>query len=71
MPEGEFAGLERALRLLDEKYREAILLYYFDGERTEAVAEKLEISPAAVLSRLSRARRQLRQMLEERGEYDG
>lgn len=70
-PAGEFAGLERALGRLDEKHRAAIVLYYFDGERTEAVAEKLEISPATVLSRLSRARRQLRQMLAEQGDSDG
>jgi len=62
--------LERALQRLDEKYRQAIVLYYFDGERTEAVAEKLEISPATVLTRLSRARQQLRQILAEHGDTD-
>ncbi|MBE0537547.1 MAG: sigma-70 family RNA polymerase sigma factor [Phycisphaerae bacterium] len=64
-PDGEHVGLEQAMQRLEEKYRSAIVLYYFDGERTEAVAEKLEITPAAVLSRLSRARRLLREMLRE------
>jgi len=70
-PTGDHASLEHALTRLDEKYRQAVLLYYFDGERTDLVAEKLEISPAAVLSRLSWARRQLRQLLAEQGDHDG
>lgn len=63
--------LEKAIQRLDETYRETILLYYFDGERTEDVAEKLDISPATVLSRLSRARRQLREIIETQQETDG
>ncbi len=68
---GDYHVLEKAIQRLDETYRETLLLYYFDGERTEDVAEKLDISPATVLSRLSRARRQLREIIENRQETDG
>ncbi len=67
----DYQVLEKAIERLDETYRETILLYYFDGERTEDVAEKLDISPATVLSRLSRARRQLREIMETQQETDG
>jgi len=63
-PDRDYHVLEKAIEKLDAKYRETILLYYFDGQRTEEVAEKLNISPATVLSRLSRARRQLRELIE-------
>ncbi len=67
----DYYVLEKAIGRLDETYRETILLYYFDGRRTEDVAEKLDISPATVLSRLSRARRQLREIIENQQETDG
>ncbi len=67
----DYHVLEKAIERLDETYRETILLYYFDGKRTEDVAEKLDISPATVLSRLSRARRQLREIIENQQETDG
>ncbi len=67
----DYYVLEKAIGRLDETYRETILLYYFDGKRTEDVAEKLDISPATVLSRLSRARRQLREIIENQQETDG
>lgn len=66
----DYHALEKAIGRLDETYRETILLYYFDGRRTEEVAEKLDISPATVLSRLSRARRQLREIIETQQETD-
>ena len=67
----DYHVLEKAIQRLDETYRETIVLYYFDGERTDDVAEKLNISPATVLSRLSRARRQLREIIENQQETDG
>ncbi len=67
----DYHVLEKAIQRLDETYRETIVLYYFDGRRTEDVAERLGISPATVLSRLSRARRQLREIIENQQETDG
>lgn len=67
----DYYVLEKAIQRLDETYRETIVLYYFDGRRTEDVAEELNISPATVLSRLSRARRQLREIIENQQETDG
>lgn len=63
----EYAGLEAALAKLPQDYRVALMLYYFDGQSGEAIAEALEISPAAVHKRLSRAKQQLRQLLEAEG----
>ncbi|HUW17871.1 MAG TPA: RNA polymerase sigma factor [Sedimentisphaerales bacterium] len=60
--------LEAALARLAEDYRIALLLYYFDGRTTRHMAETLGISEAAVHTRLSRARKKLRQLLEREGD---
>jgi DNA-directed RNA polymerase specialized sigma24 family protein len=43
-----------------------LLFYYFDGRSTKNIAAALEISEAAVHTRLSRARRELRRLLSEK-----
>lgn len=67
----DYSGLEAAIGRLDQKYREVLIMYYFDGENTDSVAEKLEIAPATVLTRLSRARKLLREILSRQGDYNG
>jgi len=49
-----------ALDALPQKEREAVTLYYLDGERVEAVGRFLGISAGAARVRLHRARRTLR-----------
>ena len=63
----EYPELKRALAKLSEEYRLALMLYYFDGRSTKAIAETLEISEAAAQARLRRARKQLRKLLETEG----
>ena len=65
--EEERRRLEGALARLPEKYRVPLMLYYFDGHSTGNVAKMLDLDPAGVLTRLSRARRELRRMLQEQG----
>lgn len=76
-PQGDAAGadgapkdyqcLETALARLSPDYRTPLLLFYFDGRSTKSIAETLGISQAAVQTRLSRARRQLRDYLGSEG----
>ncbi len=61
--EKEYGELHDAIARLPEEYRLPLILYYFDGRSTESVAETLGISPAGVLTRLSRARKELRLLL--------
>ena len=56
--------LSDALKRLPEKYRLPLLLYYFDGQSSESVARTLNISRAGASTRLARARRELRRILE-------
>jgi RNA polymerase sigma-70 factor (ECF subfamily) len=63
----EYPELEGALAKLPQRYRLALVLYYFDGRSTETIAETLAISQAAVRTRISRARKQLRKLLETEG----
>ncbi|UCG57627.1 MAG: sigma-70 family RNA polymerase sigma factor [Phycisphaerales bacterium] len=64
----DYGDLESALAELPEKYRLVLLLYYFDGRSTKSIAESLGISPGAAQTRLSRARKQLRKLLQAKGE---
>jgi len=63
----EYPELESALTKLPQEQRLVLMLYYFDGQSTEKVAETLDISRSAVQGRMSRARRQLRKLLEAKG----
>lgn len=59
------AELRDALAKISEADRLALMLYYFDGHSARAVAEAFEISEGAALARLSRARKQLRALLQK------
>lgn len=56
--------LEGALAELSPDYRMPLLLFYFNGRSTKSIAETLDISQAAVQTRLTRARKQLRRLLK-------
>ncbi|MHC4705138.1 MAG: RNA polymerase sigma factor [Planctomycetota bacterium] len=58
----------KALAELSEENRVALMLYYFDGQSAKSVAESLDISEGAAQARLSRARKQLRRLLQAKGD---
>ncbi len=64
----EYPELEGALAKLPEDSRLALMLYYFDGRSTRNIAETFETSEAAVQTRISRARKQLREILDTEGD---
>jgi RNA polymerase sigma factor (sigma-70 family) len=61
-----------ALARMPRPYREAVVLFYWEGQSSAQVAMQLGISDAAVQQRLSRARRYLRDEIASRleGEID-
>ena len=69
--EPDHSDLQRAISRLDEKNRLTLMSYYFDGQDTKSVSQALGITPAAVATRLSRARKQLRQLLQEQEVSNG
>jgi len=58
--------LRRALEELPEEYREPLVLQVIGGYSTEEIANQLGIKAGAVMTRLFRARKKLREMLGER-----
>ncbi len=58
--------LRRALAELPEEYREPLVLQVIGGYSTEEIANQLGIKAGAVMTRLFRARKKLREMLGER-----
>ena len=62
----DYRELQTALAKLPEESRLTLMLYYFDGRSTKNIAAMLDISQCAVQTRLCRARRQLRKLLDAR-----
>ena len=61
----DYSDLMETLEALPEEHRLPLLLYYFDGQKTESVAKALNLSRAGACTRLCRARRALRIQLEK------
>ena len=57
--------LTRAVLRLAPKYREPILLHYFQGLKVAEAAQALQLPQSTVLTRLRRARLQLKDALKE------
>jgi len=63
-----YSKLRAALAELPQDYRLTLVLFYFDGRSTKSIAETLGMSTGAVQARLSRARKNLRKLLEAQGD---
>ena len=62
----EAFALRQAMRRLSPEYREALVMQVIGGFSCNEIAQALGVSPSAVMTRLFRARKTLRDMLEER-----
>ena len=60
--------LREAVDQLEEEFRIVTLLFYYEDLSLKDIAAALRLPEGTVKSRLSRARRQLRAMLEDKGE---
>ena len=60
---GEDAVIRAAMLRLDPKYREPLLMQVLGGFSCDEIARELDISSAAVMTQLFRARQKLRTML--------
>ncbi|MDD3335604.1 MAG: RNA polymerase sigma factor [Eubacteriales bacterium] len=56
-----------AIHELPTTFREAIMLYYYQGYGISEIAEMLELPEGTISSRLSRGRKKLEEILKERG----
>jgi RNA polymerase sigma factor (sigma-70 family) len=66
-PPESWPELHEEIARLPERYRESVVLCYLEGLSTEAAAVRLGCPRGTVLSRLARARDQLRDRLTRRG----
>lgn len=62
-------GLYTAIMSLKEKLRLVVVLHYIDGFRTAEIADMLDIPEGTVKSRLSKARSELKLMLNDEEDY--
>ena len=61
----EYLDLYRAIAKLEEKDKICVLLFYMEGYSVSQIAEVLKIPQGTVKSRLNRARKQLKGLLQE------
>ena len=66
-PREEQGDLTLAVMNLPRKYREAIMLYYYQDMDTKEIGSALGIAQSSVSNRLRRGREMLRKALEGRG----
>ncbi|MCA8995581.1 MAG: sigma-70 family RNA polymerase sigma factor [Planctomycetaceae bacterium] len=59
--------IDEAINALPEKFREPLILFYFEGLTAREVAERLELTVDTVEGRLKRGREQLRRRLLKQG----
>ncbi len=71
--EAEYKNCEwkESLTWLDEKYQIVVILYYSKTLTVKEIAALLDISPNTVLTRLDRARKQIKKMYESGGVVHG
>ena len=60
----EYDALAFALDALPERYRTLVHLYYYEGYRTEEIAQLLKMNASTVRSGLKRARKRLKDFME-------
>jgi RNA polymerase sigma-70 factor, ECF subfamily len=65
---GEESVIRNAIRCLDAKYREPLLMQVLGGFSCEEIARELKITPAAVMTQVFRARQKLKTMLAGGGQ---
>ncbi|MDE6764258.1 MAG: sigma-70 family RNA polymerase sigma factor [Oscillospiraceae bacterium] len=66
----EQSELFRAVSGLDSKYKTVVVLYYYENMSVKEIARTLKISATNVTTRLDRARKQLKEILEGSNEYE-
>ena len=66
---GEYESVRREIGRLVRIYREVIVLHYVHGQTVEQIANELGIPRGTVLSRLSKARDQIKEGLENMEKY--
>ena len=65
-------SLEWVLNQIDKDLKEIVVLYYYDDFSVADIANILEIPQGTVKSRLSRAREQIKEIInKEEGEFNG
>ncbi len=70
LEEEQLASLETNLFKLPLKYREPLLLYYYDEQSIAEIAEFLQLNENTVKTRLRRAKLQLKEFFAQEGVED-
>jgi len=61
-------NLQQAIEQLPQEIRLPLVMYYFDGQSVEAVAERLEMSSSSVYQKLRTALNELHDLLVKQGD---
>ena len=61
----DLLAMRNAINMLSEEYREPLILQVIGGYSCQEIADQLGLSPAAVMTRVFRARKQLQAVFEQ------
>lgn len=67
--EEDYAELAQAILLLPDKYKEVILLHYYQNMNLREIAQTLGLAPSSVSNRLKKACERLKVLLERGNEH--
>ena len=62
--------MQDCIHRLKPEYCAVILLFYYEGYSVKEIADIIKCSPSLITTRLSRARKQLKTMLQKEGYYE-
>lgn len=63
--------VNEAVESFGEPEREIFIRYYFFGEKVNAIAQRLNLNPATIKTKLHRGRKRIKSLFEERGYRNG
>ena len=60
-------AMKKLFKELDRKYRQPLILYAYEGKTYEEISDVLRVPKATVGTRINRAKKQLKKLLEKEG----
>ena len=66
LPDSRIDALADCMKLLDDRCRQLVQRFYFDGLSTTELAEELLVAPGTIGSRASRCREKLKECIEKK-----
>jgi len=58
-------SIRKAVDLLPDKYKDILILKFFEGQNYDSISDILQIPPGTVATRINRGKKQLKEILQK------